>query len=179
MVGFAFIFNSIDFIFLSSWYNIVRLSALKVLGWIIVCAVIVIAILAALYPEYFTEGYYATVEDDGYTCLAGIGVPLKIMPDGNVACMSLNGIDCLWTADDCRTQLEKYRLGKKEDYDPLVCGTDHVAKWHGTTGYDYKDADGKSGGHWCQKGQAAETAGNFGWWSRVKQRVASVPLTAQ
>jgi hypothetical protein len=58
---------------------------------------------------------------------------VTIMPDGNSACASYNGTDCLWGY--AYNQIDFRRLN------PLVCGEQHRLKW-GVTGYE----DPK---HWC------------------------------
>lgn len=162
------------------------MSLAGIFGVILLAIAVILIVLYIMYPEYFEEGYYVVTADDGYTCLADIGtsnVPMKVMPDGNIACMSANGKDCLWS-DACHAQLLAYRK-KPTDYDdPLVCGAAHAVHW-GDTGYNYKDANGKSGAHWCQKAQNAEKVnGAFNVWNRIKtaaeyQRQINQALAAQ
>jgi hypothetical protein len=56
-----------------------------------------------------------------------------IMPNGNPACASYNGRDCLWGQTSGQIDFNRLR--------PLVCGADHRAKW-GVTGYENPR-------HWC------------------------------
>ena len=56
-----------------------------------------------------------------------------IRPDGNPACASYNGRDCLW--GQAYNQIDFNRV------QPLVCGADHRAKWN-ATGYEDRK-------HWC------------------------------
>ena len=56
-----------------------------------------------------------------------------IMPDGNPACASYDGANCLWGLS--YDQIDFTRL------EPLVCGEGHRARWS-VTGYE----DPK---HWC------------------------------
>lgn len=57
----------------------------------------------------------------------------RIMTDGNPACASYDGSNCLWGVSYNQIDFSRVR--------PLVCGSDHRAKWD-VTGYE----DPK---HWC------------------------------
>jgi hypothetical protein len=61
-----------------------------------------------------------------------------VMPNGNPACASYNGRDCLWGHSFSQIDFEKVR--------PLTCGADHLAKW-GVTGYENPR-------HWCSLAKA-------------------------
>ncbi len=61
-------------------------------------------------------------------------VAFTIMPDGNPACASYNGKDCLWGVS--YDQIEFGQLA------PLVCGERHRSQW-GITGYENPT-------HWCR-----------------------------
>jgi len=74
-----------------------------------------------------------TVQSDGKNA------PMALTPDGNLKCMSLDGKNCLWDIS-CNSKLSTPAASIK----PLVCGTDHKAKW-GATGYETKNS-------WCYKG---------------------------
>ncbi len=56
-----------------------------------------------------------------------------VRQDGNPACASYNGRDCLWGHNYSQIDFNRVR--------PLVCGADHRAKW-GVTGYEDRK-------HWC------------------------------
>jgi hypothetical protein len=58
----------------------------------------------------------------------------RIMPNGNPACASYNGRDCLWGQRAGQIDFNRVQ--------PLECGSDHRAKF-GVTGYE----DSK---HWCR-----------------------------
>jgi len=57
----------------------------------------------------------------------------RIMSDGNPACASYDGQNCLWGQNKSQISLARVH--------PLVCGANHRAQW-GVTGYE----DPK---HWC------------------------------
>lgn len=134
--------------------------------WLAGLAVLIILLL--VFWDRIKELWYVTFVDDGYTCLPNVNVPVRIMPDGNIACMSTNGKDCLWSTDTkgCYGSIDSYREDSTKYVNPLVCGAAHKEKY-GNTGYDYLDADGKAGSHWCQKGSVSNTAGDFNWYNRV------------
>jgi hypothetical protein len=65
-----------------------------------------------------------------------------IMPDGNPACASENGHDCLWGKPIADLDFNKLL--------PLECGEMHKAEW-GQTGYDIPT-------HWCNLAKAKAAA---------------------
>jgi len=76
-----------------------------------------------------------------WKCFAGIPSPMRRNEDGDIACMSYNGKDCLWGNDDtCRNLLVNANRGA---INPLVCGGHHAQQWGGP-GYD-------NPGHWCAR----------------------------
>lgn len=80
-----------------------------------------------------------------WTCLDGIGVPLRLNAENDVECMSHNDKDCLWAAMDvCQTTLSTNK--DKPELKPLACGAEHTKHWGGP-GYDNPE-------HWCAKAKA-------------------------
>lgn len=145
----------------------------EVLKWVFGILGVILVLLLIAFPEYFTQGYKVLTVDDGYTCLDGVNVPLKFTDDGNIACLSSDGINCDWKAEgECYLAEDDHRADLIKWSKPLICGAPH-AKHYVTTGYDYLDAEGKPGGHWCQKGKAANDLGSFSLWSRIKNAVAT------
>ncbi len=68
----------------------------------------------------------------------GNNVPMALTSTGDVACMALDGVNCLWDVS-CNSKLST----PADTIRPLVCGDDSKAKW-GTTGYDNTS-------HWCYR----------------------------
>jgi len=60
-------------------------------------------------------------------------VVYRIMANGNPACASYDGQNCLWGQNKSQIQFDRLR--------PLVCGANHRAQW-GVTGYENPK-------HWC------------------------------
>lgn len=148
-----------------SWY--------RVLGIVFLICLVILLILYFVYPEYFEEGYSVITEDDGWTCLDNVNVPVRLEADGNISCLSSNGIDCVWQDNKkCYKAIDMYRATPTTYALPLVCGPAHAKHWT-TTGYDYVDADGKTGAHWCQKSRAQEALGSFDLWGRIKNAVTA------
>ena len=85
------------------------------------------------------EGAICTNRDE-WKCYDGMNSPMKRV-DGEIACASYNGKDCLWNY--CKKN--NYDTSKLDfnKLNPLKCGKHHQAQWGGT-GYKNKD-------HWCYK----------------------------
>lgn len=60
-------------------------------------------------------------------------VVFRIMSDGNPACASYDGQNCLWGQNKSQISFDRIH--------PLVCGANHRAQW-GVTGYENPR-------HWC------------------------------
>lgn len=149
-------------------------SWVKALGWAALIIVGVLFILWVLYPEYVEEGWNVIIADDGYTCPIGVSVPLvQITDDGNVACLSEDGINCI--PKECHLAMIEHRNDPVKWSKPVVCGEALKEHWGGT-GYDYVAPDGRPDGHWCQRGMKSYKAGGFSLWSRIKNAVAARKL---
>ncbi len=78
-----------------------------------------------------------------WRCVNGVNVPLNKNEWGDVQCMSTDGRNCLWQANENKcTELVENKPGNIR---PLVCGGGHQRAW-GSRGYD------SGPGHWCNKG---------------------------
>ena len=73
-----------------------------------------------------------------WSCVPGIGVPVRMNNSGDTECMSVNNRDCLWSGD-CYNTLTT----PADSVKPLACGEMHKKEW-GSTGYE-------DPGHWCSK----------------------------
>lgn len=85
----------------------------------------------------------AAQTDLNWRCVVGVNVPIALTATGDVACMSYNQRDCLWsnTCENILATALRIRL------QPVICGEMHRAIF-GSEGYDNPN-------HWCQKGRLA------------------------
>lgn len=86
-------------------------------------------------------GVYGAVSTNYTTpwmCILDYAAPMRLNSKGDVECMSLDGVNCLWNTP-CNTSLSN----DPSKIVPLTCGEYHRIHW-GITGYDNPD-------HWCYK----------------------------
>ena len=83
-----------------------------------------------------------TTPEGPWKCLPGINVPLKKNAQGDVQCMSHDGVGCLWRGSEgeCNALIANV---PEASIRPLVCGEMH-ARHYGGGGYD-------NPGHWCAR----------------------------
>ena len=90
------------------------------------------------------EDMYLASSEGPWKCLPGIPVPLQRNVQGDVQCMSYDGVGCLWQGneDQCNGLIRGI-FHNNNTIRPLVCGEMH-ARYHGGSGYD-------NPGHWCAR----------------------------
>lgn len=80
-----------------------------------------------------------------WACYDGIYVPIKQTASGDPACLSRDGMNCVWSTDDAGCKATLANMGSPVNQ--LACGADVKSKW-GITGYEDPN-------HWCAKGKKA------------------------
>ncbi|KDO26043.1 hypothetical protein SPRG_08696 [Saprolegnia parasitica CBS 223.65] len=90
----------------------------------------------------------AATEPTAWRCLQGINTPVALTSSGDVACLSVDGVNCQWTAS-ASACLDRAR-SLPSVIKPLVCGLAHKVHW-GITGYD-------TPAHWCAQAKLALSA---------------------
>jgi hypothetical protein len=93
--------------------------------------IVVFLLLGTVYGQNNTAG--------AWQCLDGIGSPMRVNGAGEIECMALDSVNCLWDEANCKKNL----LLDSAIIKPLACGEMHQRQY-GATGYDNPE-------HWCVK----------------------------